>query len=82
MVNFTTASFKKYDSVRVVNLVQTLQNHNLPDQVFAHEVQSYYNYHVERKQNVIDCLRDQVLVQKQLQRKLMEDQHRHNNWLP
>jgi len=32
MVNFTTASFKKYDSVRVVNLVQTLQSHNLPDQ--------------------------------------------------
>ena len=62
LVNFTAQSYKKYDSVKIVNLVSTLQAHKLEPDVFAKEVQNYFTYHAERKQNVIDCLRDQVLV--------------------
>ena len=82
MVNFTAQSYKKYDSVKIVNLVSTLQAHKLEPDVFAKEVQNYFTYHAERKQNVIDCLRDQVLVQKSMQRKLMEEANRNNNWMP
>ena len=58
LVNFTTESFKKYDSVKIVKFVETLQAHNLPARTFADEVQNYFNYHAERKKNVIDVLRD------------------------
>ena len=58
IVNFTAKSFKKYDSVKIVKFVDTLQAHNLQPNQMANEVQSYFNYHSERKQNVLDCLRD------------------------
>ena len=61
-MNFTQGSYYKYDNVKIVNLVQTLQAHNLPGFMFAREIQNYFNYHTERKQNVIDVLRDQILV--------------------
>jgi hypothetical protein len=58
MVNFTADSFKKYDSVKIVNLIDTLQRHGLEADAFAKEVQNYFGYHSERKHNVIDCLQD------------------------
>ena len=58
MVNFTTNSFKKYDNVKIVNFVETLQAHHLPHVAFVKEVQNYFNYHAERKQSVIESLRD------------------------
>ena len=82
VVNFTAASFKKYDNVKIFNLVETLQNHNMEPHAFAKEIQFYFHYHAERKQNVIDCFTDQVLYQKTIQRKLMEDHERNNNWMP
>ena len=63
-VNFTAESFRKYDNVRIINLVKTLQAHGLPPADFAREVQSYFSYHAERKQNVIDVMKEQVLYQK------------------
>ena len=58
VVNFTASSYAKYDNVKIANLIDTLQAHNLPAPVFARETQNYFNYHAERKQNVIDVLRD------------------------
>ena len=58
VVNFTAVSYAKYDNVKITNLIDTLQAHNLPSAVFAREAQNYFNYHAERKQNVIDVLRD------------------------
>ena len=49
-----------------MNLIETLQAHNLPKDVFARETQNYFNYHAERKQNVIDVIRDHILYQKSL----------------
>ena len=66
LVNFTQASFKKYDSVKIVQLVTTLDGHNLAPDVFAREVQSYFVYHAERKNSVLELLREQVLAQKQM----------------
>ena len=31
-INFTAESFRKYDNVRIINLVKTLQAHGLPPQ--------------------------------------------------
>ena len=66
LVNFTQASFKKYDSVKIVQLVTTLDGHNLAPEVFAREDQSYFVYHAERKNSVLELLREQVLAQKQM----------------
>ena len=49
LVNFTTESFKKYDNVKITNLVGTLQAHGLEPDIFAKEVQGYFNYHADRK---------------------------------
>ena len=49
IVNFTAASFKKYDNVKIFNLVETLQNHNMEPKEFAKEIQFYFHYHAERK---------------------------------
>ena len=81
IVNFTSESFKRYDNVKIINLIQTLQAHGLEPDVFAKEISSYFKYHSERKQNVIDVLKDSILAQKQLQHKLMEDHERNNSWM-
>lgn len=38
LTNFTADSFKKYESVKIVKFVETLQAHNLPENSFAREV--------------------------------------------
>ena len=38
LVNFTADSFKKYDSVKIANFVDTLLAHNLKAEVFAQEI--------------------------------------------
>lgn len=64
MVNFTMESFKKYDSVKIEKLIEALQAHNFEPDIFAKEIQNYFYYHADRKQNVIEVLRDSVLSQK------------------
>ena len=73
-------SFKKYDSVKVSKLVTNLQTYKLEPDFFGREIQNYFCYHQDRKENVIEQLRDQVLLQKKSQQKLMLDQQK-SNWM-
>ena len=41
---------------------------------YADQVQDYFAYHVNRKNNLLDYMRDQVLVKKHLQSKLLREE--------
>lgn len=49
LINYTQTSFQKYDSVKVVNFLLQLEDHQLTPTLFACEIQNYFNYHSERK---------------------------------
>ena len=56
MVNFTADSFKKYDNVKISKFLKTLDQKRPLD--YASQVASYFDYHVLRKNNHVEKMRD------------------------